>query len=398
MTTPDNPLTAVTHHDPYSYYAKLVKKHPLYWDSGLNMWIASSAKSVAAVLEHHGCRVRPANEPVPTALQGTPAGKLFGSLVRMTDGESHCPLKQVVTTTLATLEEDHIADQSRGCASYLLEEIAPLEPAGLTEFTLRLPAYSVAALLGFSSDQWPALARWTGDLARCIAPGTTITQMERGQHAARELQAMTARLLETHSAASPSLLTQLTAQARARGIDSAVIAANVIGFLLQAHDATAGLIGNTLMALGREPHLHHRVREEPTLLPAVLREVLRHDAPIQNTRRFVAYDEIIAGESMQAGDTILVLLAAANRDSARHVDPERFDPARQSQHCFTFGLGRHACPGETLALAIAEAGVAELLRSGVSLEALAGEVMYRESLNARIPLFRSSHVTLSSTA
>ncbi|MCE8020428.1 cytochrome P450 [Halomonas sp. MCCC 1A11036] len=398
MTTPDNPLTAVTHHDPYPYYARLMEQQPLYRDKELDLWVASSAKDVAAVLEHHGCRVRPANEPVPMALQGTPVGKLFGSLVRMTDGESHCPLKQVVTATLATLEEDHITNLSRGCASYLLEEIAPLEPAGLTEFTLRLPAYSVAALLGFQSDQWPALARWTGDLARCIAPGATFTQMERGQHAARELQAMTTRLLETQYSAPLSLLTQFTAQARAQGIGSAVIAANVIGFLLQAYDATAGLIGNTLVALGREPHLPHRVRDEPTLLPAVLREVLRHDAPIQNTRRFVAYDEVIAGQPMQAGDTILVLLAAANRDPARHADPERFDPARQPQHCFTFGLGRHACPGETLALAIARAGVAELLRSGVSLGALAGEVTYRESLNARIPLFRSSYATPSSTA
>lgn len=397
MTTPDNPLLAVTHHDPYPYYAKLVKQQPLYWDSGLNLWVASSAEAVTTVLEHRGCHVRPANEPVPAALQGTPVGELFGRLVRMIDGESHCPLKQAVSTTLATLEKGCIANQSRDCASHLLEESAPLEPTDLTEFTLRLPAYSIAALLGFPSDQWPALACCTGDLARCIAPGASSAQLERGQHAARELQAMTARLLETHSAASPSLLTQLAAQARARSIDSVAITINAIGFLLQAYDATAGLIGNTLLALSREPHLHQRVSAEPTLLSAVLGEVLRHDAPIQNTRRFVAYDEVIAGQPMRADDTILVLLAAANRDPACHIEPERFDPARHPQQCFTFGLGRHVCPGDRLALAIAEAGVAELLRSGVSPRALANETTYRDSLNARIPLFRSSHKARSQT-
>lgn len=398
MTTLDNPLMAATHYDPYPYYAMLVEQRPLYRDNKLNLWVATSAEAVTAVLEHRSCRVRPQAEQVPVALRGTPVGEIFAKLVRMTDGESHCPLKQVVLTTTASLERDMTANQSEICAAHLLQNIDPLKHSGLTEFTLRLPAYTVAALLGFSSQQWPALARCTGDLARCIAPGATPVQLERGQRAACELKIMTRQLLEASPSISPNLAGQLAAQARGRGISNAAITANAIGFLLQAFDATAGLIGNTLVALGREPHLHRHVTAEPRLLSTVLREVLRHDAPIQNTRRFVAHDEVIAGQPMRAGDTILVVLAAANRDPARHIDPERFDPARQPQHCFTFGHGPHACPGEMLALEIAEAGVAELLRSGISLKALASEVTYRDSLNARIPLFRSPHMAMSHTA
>ena len=399
MTTPGNPLMAATHHDPYPYYAMLVEQKPLYRDNELNMWVATSAEAVSAILEHRGCRVRPANEPVPMALQGTPVGELFGNLVRMTDGESHCPLKPVVSTTLASLEHDMVVNQSRACAAFLLEEIAPLAPFEVTEFTLRLPAYSVAALLGFPAVQWPALARWTGDLARCIAPGATPAQLERGQHAAQELQAtMREYLAATHSG-QPGLVAELASHMRARGIASdTVIIANAIGLLLQAFDATAGLIGNTLVALGREPQLHQHVTAEPRLLSTVLREVLRHDAPIQNTRRFVDHDAIMGGQPMRTGDTILVVLAAANRDPGRYTAPERFDPARYPQHCFTFGLGQHTCPGEALALGIAEAGMGQLLHSGVSPEALAIEVSYRDSLNARIPLFHAPHAATPHTA
>lgn len=399
MTLPCNPLAAATHHDPYPYYAALLRNGPLHWDDTLGMWIATSAEAVTAVLEHRSCYVRPTDEPVPATLQGTPVGHVFGNLVRMTDGASHCPLKQAVSMTLTSLERDKTAELAGTCATLLRQKFAPLDRAGLTEFTLSLPEYTVAALLGFSSDHWPAVAKWTGDLARCIAPGAAPEQLERGQHAARELQAVAMETLAAANAGPTSLMAELASQTKALGINSdAVISANAIGFLLQAYDATAGLIGNAMVALGRDTRLLTQVIAEPQHLRSVIQEVLRHDPPIQNTRRFVSQDDVIVGQPVRAGDTILVVLAAANRDPTRFTAPERFDPSRQPQHCFTFGQGRHACPGEALALDIAEAGVAQLLHSGKSLPALTGTVAYRESLNARIPLFTATAVASSHPA
>jgi cytochrome P450 len=121
---------------------------------------------------------------------------------------------------------------------------------------------------------------------------------------------------------------------------------------------------------------------------AAVREVLRYDSPVQNTRRFVAEDCVIAGQPVRAGEAILVLLAAANRDPAANPHPDRFDLARSERRLFTFGLGAHACPGEQLASAIAVAGVQHLLASGLDPRGLRWS--YRPSANARIPLFSSS--------
>jgi cytochrome P450 len=71
---------------------------------------------------------------------------------------------------------------------------------------------------------------------------------------------------------------------------------------------------------------------------------------------------------------VLVVFAAANRDPA-------------AERIFTFGLGPHACPGETLAVTIAQAGIEALLEAGVDLQALARDVIYRPSANSRIPIF-----------
>jgi cytochrome P450 len=54
---------------------------------------------------------------------------------------------------------------------------------------------------------------------------------------------------------------------------------------------------------------------------------------------------------------------------------------------FTFGVGRHACPGEMLAITIAEAGVERLIAMGVDLPSLVEAFVYRPSANTRIPVF-----------
>jgi len=166
--------------------------------------------------------------------------------------------------------------------------------------------------------------------------------------------------------------------------------ANGIGLLFQSHDATAGLMGNALVALAGNPEARERTSADPGLLHQVLLETLRFDPPVQNTRRFVARDGVVAGIPLREGDTILVLLAAANRDPALSPDPGRFDPFRQDRRMFTFGNGVHACPGENLALTVARAGIEELLRSELDLERFAATRVYRPSGNARIPFGKES--------
>jgi len=366
---PSDPITAVTHPDPYPFYAGLVAQKPFYRDDALGVWVAASAEAVTAVLTSDLCRVRPPAEPVPRALVGSPAGEIFRHLVRMTDGPGHAPCKHAVAATLRSFGETETAAASREWARHLAGELRPDDSKGLAGFHFRLPVYTVASLLGIQADALPTVFLWTSDLVAALAPASTAERIERGQAAA-------VSLLELFRALVPG---------DGNVGDGEVIVANRIGLLVQSHDATAGLIGNTLVALGRHPDTRKRVAADPDLLPAVLLEVLRHDPPVQNTRRFVARDGDVAGQTLREGDAVLVLLAAANRDPAANPNPERFDPSRQERRIFTFGAGIHACPGDTLAVAIARAGVEQLLLAGLDPEHFAAGVTYRPSVNARIP-------------
>jgi cytochrome P450 len=356
LNDPENPIAAVTHRDPYPYYARLVAERPIYHDGSLGLWVASSAGAVSAVLASDLCRVRPLAEPVPAKLQGTAGGDLFGRLVRQNDGDRHASMKQAVSAALGEIEE-----QAAAWARTLASEIHPKED--LQGFMFRFPVYVVASLLGVPRDLLEPAARWTGEMAAGFAPSAIPEQVESGSRAAAELRRLIGGLT------GDGLFASLSRHAdREDAETAAAITANSAGFLLQAYEATAGLIGNMLLALARNPGL----REAG--LDAAVEEVLRFDPPVQNTRRFVARAGTVAGREMREGDTVLLVLAAANRDPAAPL--------------FSFGAGRHACPGQSLAKAIARAGVEQALAAGVDPAPLAEGVSYRPSGNVRIPLFR----------
>lgn len=319
---------------------------------------------------------------------GSPAALIFGRLVRMIDGERHTALKSAVTTTVATIDPVRAAKETVRRAGALSADIGPRsDPARLARFALELPVHVVASLLGVPEAELARTTGWASELARGLAPGSAPDRVEGARQAAGHLlERFQALLAEQTARASGGLLAMLAHQARETR-DAGAVVANGIGFLTQAYEATAGLIGNTLRALARHPDLASRIRGSSDLSSRVVREVLRHDPPVQNTRRFMTADTTLAGRPVAAGDTVLVLLAAANRDPAANPEPDRFDPFRENPRVFTFGAGAHACPGERLAIAIGCAGVERLLAAGIALEPLAGATTYRASTNGRIPLF-----------
>jgi hypothetical protein len=125
--------------------------------------------------------------------------------------------------------------------------------------------------------------------------------------------------------------------------------ATVIGLLVQAHDATARLVANTLAAYDQ----HCAAPVEVMLV-----ETLRYDPPVRHLRRVCAAPQ---GEN-PVGMRLELDIAAANRDPEVFADPALFDPHRTEAHRhLTFGAGLRPCPGADQALAIA-AGLVEAIR------------------------------------
>ena len=376
---PADPVAAATHADPYPYYATLRDGPPLAWHGGLRVWVASRADVVTQVLQAHGALcVRPTAEPVPRAIVGSPAGEVFGHLVRMNDGPAHQAHRPALQRALAGL------DLHAAHAAAL--DVARQVHAPLSDALFSLPVRAMAHLLGFDDATLPQVDRWMRDFVACLSPLSNADQLQAASAAAGELMNRFEALSANASPRDGTLLAAVLAESAASAPLSRALLANLVGLLSQTCDATAGLLGNSLIALVREPALRPLTRTRDGLL-AIVEETARCDPSVQNTRRFAIEPVEIAGASLAAGDAVLVLLASTHRDPAFNPEPDRFMPVRARRRVLGFGHGVHACPGQALACTLAAAGLEALLHQQRASDLDALKWHYRPSVNGRIPVF-----------
>ncbi|MEV4783709.1 cytochrome P450 [Burkholderia sp. LMU1-1-1.1] len=385
---PSNAVAAASHPDPYPYYRQLLAGPALYCDADPRLWIASRADVIQEVFDNPHCLVRPIAEPVPLAIAGGDAGGVFARLIRMNDGAAHAGPKRAIGQALAGMDLADVADKTRRLAAMLEERHALADGAALTRWLFELPTCVVADLLGVGRAELPLVARRVAEFVRCLSPLSTPQQLAEADAAARSLNRRFSELVRSGTAVPGTLLGEVCRQGAKTGWGGQeAIVANVIGLLSQTHEATAGLIGNCIVALLGQPGLEQRLRAEPALAAALVREVARFDPPVQNTRRFVAQATSVAGVALQPGDAVLLLLAAAGRDGRVHAQPDAFVLERSDCPPPGFGHGRHACPGRSLAFVIATAAIRYLLQRPVSLGQAELGWGYRPSANARLPEF-----------
>jgi cytochrome P450 len=381
-----NPVEAATNPNPYPFYSELAIQRPIYFDESLQMWVTSGASIVASILSDKRLGVRPSAAPVPAALVGLRSGDIFGAMMRMTDGPLQCPLKRSALESMNRNCIDRCSEITLNIMSSpkVRATTASLETVRRTMFTV--PTYVMGTLFGIPSTELPQLLLAVTSFVVGLSPSATTEQRTIGDYAATMLFDRIEKLLEDGLHNGPLLRMFVEACSR-RETDRMHVIANVIGFLFQTYDATAGLIGNSLRMLATDAALLDAIHNNPTQFATFVHEVMRYDPPVQNTRRYASEDVTLDGVTLRAGSQVLVVLAAANRDPARFDSPAEFSLQRTGPFSFGFGLGRHQCPGEPLAIAIASKALESLLSSEFEWASLSGPVSYRPSANVRIPLF-----------
>ncbi|RYZ43242.1 MAG: cytochrome P450 [Myxococcaceae bacterium] len=376
MTPPTNPYQAVTHADPYPYYAALCARGGLHRVPDFEPWIAADAATVQAVLTSEHCRVRPPLEPVPSHQRDTAAGALFGQLVRQNDAAPYPRVKQALADVLPTVMQAVATEGHRQAARLFSKPLL----SRLPERTLHFPVFVLGSLLGFPEDTLEESAQDVEAYVRSVANPAAVPE---GAAATARLVGRATASLQARPRAS-SMLDALAERMQQVEAPIEALLPNAVGLLIQAYEATAGLVGASLLALARMPDLGEQLSRGECSVEDVVREAARHASPVQNTRRFLHSRATVAGQTLEAGATVVVVLAAANRDSLVNPQPDLFLPRRAARRTFTFGLGAHACPGQTLAVTMASAAVERVLASGLDLTPLSRSVTWRPSTNARI--------------
>ena len=132
--------------------------------------------------------------------------------------------------------------------------------------------------------------------------------------------------------------------------------------LIAGFDSTVNLIASGTLALLTHPEEMARLREDPSLLPAAVEELLRFTNPLNHaTTRFTTEDLTVGEVMIPAGEWVFLATSSANRDPARFPHPDRLDLCRDTSGHVAFGHGIHYCLGAPLARMEAEVAFGALL-------------------------------------
>ncbi|MGH2589593.1 MAG: cytochrome P450, partial [Actinomycetota bacterium] len=126
---------------------------------------------------------------------------------------------------------------------------------------------------------------------------------------------------------------------------------NYFGLLMIAgNETTRHTISHGMQALIENPDQMQRLRDEPSLIPSAVDEILRWATPVMHFRRTATRDLELRGQAIREGDKVVTWYISANRDEEQFPEPYQFDVARKPNEHVTFGPGGpHFCLGAHLA-------------------------------------------------
>jgi cytochrome P450 len=375
-----NPFLPSFQRDPYPAYAALRAQDPVHRSMALQAWIVTSYAEAEAVLrdpDTFSSDLSTATSPLGKALQQQRAASPLGHVhtVLNSDPPAHTRLRSLVNRAFTPRTVEALRSQIEAVTADLLTAIPAGRPFDLmTAFAQPLPVIVIAHLLGIPAGDRARFKRWSDDIAATTRPMAPQAAIDAARRATTELIAYLEPVVARLRARPEEDLLSALVQAEEAGdrLSHDELLAFAILLLVAGHETTTNLIGNAVHAFARHPAQLDALRARPDLLPQAIEEVLRFDSPVQALIRFACRPAVLGSRVIGAGDTVMVLIGAANRDPARFAHPEVFDVTVDRERHLAFGLGPHFCLGAPLARLEAEVALSGLLERLRAL-ALAGE-------------------------
>ncbi|MEO1568686.1 MAG: cytochrome P450 [Pseudomonadota bacterium] len=214
-----------------------------------------------------------------------------------------------------------------------------------------IPILVIAHILGVDEERLPEFREWSEGVILSLNPMRTAEETARLEHGAAQLDAyFTALMDDRRRNPREDLISDMVLlQAETEAFEDDELRINLQALLVGGNLTTTDLIGNGVWLLLTHPEQLAALRADPGLASAAVEEVLRYEAPVQATSRIASEAREVAGCPMGKGASVMMSLAAANRDPERFEAPGVFDITVQRPSHVSFGGGSHICIGAPLA-------------------------------------------------
>jgi cytochrome P450 len=223
----------------------------------------------------------------------------------------------------------------------------------VTDLTSRVPLQVISRLLGCHDVDLTTLRRWSAAFGAIIAaPGHLLVGED--THlltAVDELIDYLTALVAAHRVRPRDTITgALVAAADTGDLDDTEVVANLMMLLAAGNETTANVAANAVAALAEDPVLAEHLQRWPDMVAVAVDEIGRLHPANQYTARVARTDHTLHGQHVAAGQSVVLMLACANRDPEAFNDPDALllDRPTTPRH-LGFGHGPHYCFGAALA-------------------------------------------------
>jgi cytochrome P450 len=370
-----NPFSPEFQEDPYPAYAELRADDPVSHQEGFNSWLISRYDDVAYVLKN------------PTLFSSSAIGmQIDGKQTRTiinTDPPDHTKMRNLVNRAFTPRMVLDMEPRIREITSGLLDGVVPSGQMDLVEdLAVPLPVTVIAELLGVDPSRREEFKRWS-DSVISQSSSANGDRQEPGLDLEQFIGYFRDVIEQRRRRPEGDLISAVVAaeEGELKLTPEEVLA--FVGLLLIAgNETTTNLISNAMLALFEHPEQLGAVAADGSLIPNMLEEALRYDAPVQFLFRTATDDVEVGGRLIPKGSGVVPIYASANRDELRFENADRFDISRNASGHLAFGLGVHFCLGAPLARLEARVAFEELFARTGELR-LSGDVERLTSLFLR---------------
>jgi cytochrome P450 len=249
-----------------------------------------------------------------------------------------------------------------------------------------LPGIVTAEMLGVPTSDCDQLKAWSADFAEVL--GNFQHNPDRASQTLKCVEEMTAyfrdaiRRMKTEP--REGLINSfMTAEIDGDRLSEDEIVANCIVTMVGGQETTTNLIGNGVLSLLRNPDQLRLLKNDLTLIPSAVEELLRYESPSQHTARICPEDTELGGKQIRKGQAVIAVMGAGNRDPERFPEPDRLDIGRVDNRHLAFGWASHFCFGAALARIEGQLVFEAIASRTTNLALEPGPIVWRENLGLR---------------
>jgi len=376
--------------DPYATYAQI--RGPASWNEQMGLWLLTRYEDIRWAL----------GEPRLSSTMPPPAGHsadgssdlladmstfVKSSLV-FTDPPDHTRLRRLVIAAFVPSVINELAGPISMITNRMLDEHADsLDLAA--HLAEPMPIAVLGQLLGVSllESEGAQLKQWCDDFLLPFGRDVNTVssdELARVKAAAQGLHGFVDTVLSRRTAGgTDDVVGRLLAGESQDRLSEQELFANIVLLLIAGHENSTSLIGNGAAMLLELPDIRAELAQDSSRWPAAIEELMRLVSPNQFIRRQAREDVILGEQTIRAGDAVMLILAAANRDPEAFPEPDRFVFDRPNRQTVALGHGIHYCLGAPLARLEGRIALQTVFERWPAVRQ-AGDLVYANNFNVRL--------------